>query len=174
MITQLDQELQLIQSYLKYEPFSGQLIWIKSPGKRAKLNSVAGHKNAIGYIEVRLKGKLYLGHRLTWLLCNLEWPSENLDHIDRKRDHNRIENLRLCSQSQNGANSSMSKNNTSGYRGVVTAGENWRAQINNKYKNICLGTFKTKEEAAEAYNKAAIELYKEFAVLNEVSYVNAN
>jgi hypothetical protein len=68
----------------------------------------------------------------------------------------------------------MSKNNTSGYRGVVTAGENWRAQINNKYKNICLGTFKTKEEAAEAYNKAAIELYKEFAVLNEVSYVNAN
>lgn len=44
------------------------------------------------------------------------------------------------------------RSNTSGYRGVVKNGNNYQAQIVIDYKNIYLGTYKTKLEAAKAYD----------------------
>ena len=35
-------------------------------------------------------------------------------------------------------------------------------------KSIYIGVFATKEEAAEAYNRVALELYGDFAVLNAI------
>ncbi len=49
------------------------------------------------------------------------------------------------------------KNNTSGYRGVFAARVNWRAQIGINGKAIHLGGFKTKIEAAMAYDNYVIE-----------------
>lgn len=43
-----------------------------------------------------------------------------------------------------------------------------RSFINNNGKLLYLGTFKTENEAATAYNKKAIELYGENAILNEI------
>ena len=59
------------------------------------------------------------------------------------------------------------KRTTSMYKGVwkETA---WRAGIKHDAKTIHLGSFKTEEEAARAYNEKALELFGEFAKLNEI------
>ena len=59
--------------------------------------------------------------------------------------------------------------NISGYKGVAeNHGVSWGSRIykNRKYHN--LGFFPNKEEAAKAYNAAAIALFGEYAKLNEV------
>lgn len=48
----------------------------------------------------------------------------------------------------------VSRNNTSGYRGVSRAGKRWQAYISYAGKMRFLGKFATKEEAAEARRKA--------------------
>jgi len=94
-----------------------------------------------------------------------------VDHINRDRLDCRKENLRFVSYSENAQNISKQKNNTSGYRGVtkIKPSGRWHAMVKVNYKNIHLGNFIDKEEAARAYNKAAKQYFGEFAVLNEVS-----
>jgi AP2-like factor (euAP2 lineage) len=78
----------------------------------------------------------------------------------------------LANSSQNAANAGLRKNNTSGYKGVFLRkdckNEKWTARIWKDNKCIWLGTFSSSKEAATAYNKAAIELFGEFACLNEI------
>ena len=59
-----------------------------------------------------------------------------------------IENLRLATDSQNAMNTSLSKNNTSGYRGVYYQKYNnkWRAEIHYKKKKIHIGYFDNPQE----------------------------
>ena len=62
------------------------------------------------------------------------------------------------------------KNNTSGFKGVYwhKARKKWRVQITVDGKNMHLGSFDDKKDAAQAYNDAAVQYHGEFAKLNEV------
>ena len=106
-------------------------------------------------------------------------PDCHVDHKDHNGLNNRRSNLRLANNQQNQANSRLSKKNTTGYRGVRYAprkgylGINkskgrkaWQAQIKINYKSKYLGSFSTKEEAALAYDAAALSAFGEFASLN--------
>lgn len=89
------------------------------------------------------------------------------DHIDGNKLNNQKENLRTCTKRQNNMNKTKNNNKT-GYKGV------WYEQKSGKYmatitinrKQRTIGRFKTKEAAAIAYNKAALQLHGEFAHLN--------
>ena len=97
-------------------------------------------------------------------------PKNIVDHINGNRLDNRIENLRLVNAQQNAQNCK-SAPGASGYRGVNrgnSKSESWEACISHNNKQIYLGSFKTAKEAAKAYNKKAIELRGEFAVLNKL------
>ena len=85
------------------------------------------------------------------------------DHINQNKLDNRKENLRIATHSQNAANNSFSKRNTSGFKGVSKAGKRWRATItvNNKFHYI--GVFDTPEEANLAYQQKAQEHFGEFS-----------
>lgn len=98
---------------------------------------------------------------------------QQIDHINGDKLDNRKENLRVANASTNKANCGLRKSNTSGYKGVSKAtgkrNKQWTAEIKVNYKRKNLGYFYTPEEAAEAYNKAAIEAFGEFAKLNEIT-----
>ena len=92
---------------------------------------------------------------------------QQIDHQDGNGLNNQKSNLRFCTQSQNSAN--REANGISKYLGVDCdnrCDKKWRARINVNYKRKCLGYFKTQEEAALEYNKAAIQYHGEFAKLN--------
>jgi len=90
-----------------------------------------------------------------------------VDHIDRDGLNNRRSNLRIATKAQNNINSlRRAKNKKSKYRGVAYNGGKWVATIYVNRRRIPVGRFVLEEDAGEAYNKTAIKLYGEFAVLN--------
>ena len=87
------------------------------------------------------------------------------DHRDMDKINNRKENLRICLLSENQRNRVAYANNTSGYKGVTwnRRDKEWRAQITVESRIIQLGGFRTAEEAALAYDEAALKYHGEFA-----------
>lgn len=122
---------------------------------------VIGTKTAKGYVVATVDGRQYRVHHLVWFWHHGSWAVE-LDHINRIRSDNRLENLRLCSHAQNLGNT---KPRVHKYKGVTFCKQTgkWRAQIMINYSFIHLGRFPTIEEAADSYNRAAVEHFGEFA-----------
>lgn len=108
--------------------------------------------------------------RLTMHRFIMGQPDSSIDHINGIKTDNRRSNLRICNQSQNCANSKISKNNTSGFKGVSwnKALLKWHAYIMVNRKRKHLGYFTNKTKAALIYNEAALVYFGEFAKLNEV------
>lgn len=104
---------------------------------------MAGGTNNIGYVAISVQGKLHLAHRLAWLFVHGYLPEHQVDHINRIRDDNRIENLREVSRSCNLRNTGNFVNNTSGVKGVYwNKGKNkWHAQIRINLKMKHLGYY---------------------------------
>lgn len=96
--------------------------------------------------------------------------NEMVDHINGNTLDNRKENLRFCTKSTNAMNRGIPSNNKTGYKGVhyYKAYKNYQAYISCNKKRINLGYFKTAEEAAIAYNNAALLYHGEFAKLNVI------
>lgn len=92
----------------------------------------------------------------------------SVDHIDRNGLNNQKSNLRACSQSENIRNSKLSKNNTTGFKGVMLHKKSGKfmAYIRHNYKMYNLGLFLTPQEASIARNEAAVRLHGEFAYIN--------
>ncbi len=92
-----------------------------------------------------------------------------VDHINHDTLDNRKKNLRLCSRFQNAKNKLTYKNNTSGFKGVSEKTKGvFAAYICMDKVQIFLGYYKTAEDAAKRYNRAASKLHKEFAALNKI------
>lgn len=91
-----------------------------------------------------------------------------VDHRNRNGLDNRRANLREATHAENMRNRGLGRNNTSGFKGVSwhTTGKKWQAKIKVDGKGRHLGLFRTAEEAALAYDVAALELHGEFAWLN--------
>ena len=91
-----------------------------------------------------------------------------IDHEDRNKLNCQRTNIRHATHSQNGANRAILPNNTTGFKGVAwdKYHKKFRVEIRVNWKPIFLGYFDVREEAARAYDRAAIKHFGEFASLN--------
>lgn len=87
-----------------------------------------------------------------------------IDHIDHNGLNNTRENLRIVTYAQNCKNRLPNHNRR--YKGAQKSGKYWQGRINVDGRQLCLGRYNTEEEAARAYDRAAIEHYGEYAYLN--------
>lgn len=141
----------------------GIFIWRNTMGGKAQKGQIAGSKQNIGYILIRLDQKDYYAHRLMWLYVYGAIPLLQIDHINRNKEDNRPINLRLATQKQNSENIYRTKQNTSGFRGVRfesrLKSKPWSACITNNYKQKHLGYYATMEEAIIARQNAEDQLF---------------
>lgn len=117
--------------------------------------------------ESRINGKLIKMHRF---ILNVK---EEIDHKDNDCLNNQKSNLRICTRSQNMANTS-SRGGTSKYKGVYWNKDmnKWAAQIKFNYNAFVIGFYKDENKAALMYNKWAKFHFGEFAKLNEIELDN--
>ena len=140
-----------------FEYRDGNLYWKVSAGKR-KAGSRAGNVGGKGYRRVGYNYKLYPEHRVIWELHNGSIPDGlEIDHINRVRSDNRIENLRLATSQENKRNTS-----SNGFHYEKVRGK-FLASINVGDQRKWLGTFDNKLDARAAYLRARKELFGEFA-----------
>ena len=153
-----------LRELLNYDPETGVFTWRVARKGRFK-GSVAGSTDSNGYRTIRLDDVLYLEHRLAVLYMIGEWPKATVDHINGERADNRWTNLREATWSQNLANRSPNKNNTSGAKGVWwnKRRSKWTAAVTVDRKAIHLGYFLTVGSAEAAYKEAAKRYFGEFA-----------
>ena len=144
----------------KFDYVDGDLIYKdgRSAGKAAGTISTSH-----GYRNLHVEGKLYLAHRMIYLYCHGYLPPV-IDHIDTDKLNNRIENLRPATMEQNGYNSRMGKNNTSGIKGVswhkVTG--KWQVRLRVKGKQLWLGCYDDIKDAQAVMKRYREQLHGEF------------
>lgn len=105
--------------------------------------------------------------RMHRMLCGAS-PDEVVDHINGNGLDNRLVNPRRCTQQQNSWNQRGARNSASQYVGVHKDARraNWRSRIFVNGKLLALGNYATEEEAARAYDSAALLYRGEYARLN--------
>lgn len=150
-----------LREVITYDPETGIFVW-RVGRQKCKAGAVAGRIN-IGYVEIMIDGKMYLGHRLAWFYVHGVWPDGNLDHKNLIRSANWIDNLRPATVQQNGYNRGAARNNKLSTKGVcVRPGGRYQAQICIEGKNTYLGMFDTPELAHAAYRAEAEKHHGEF------------
>jgi hypothetical protein len=155
--------LDLVNKLFRYDKETGDLIHKANKGT-AKAGDKAGSVNGSGYVVTGIEGNKYRNHRIIFLMHRGFLP-DCLDHIDNNKLNNRIENLRPATLSQNQQNRRISKNNTSGVKGVKwKATQNiWTASVTLNGKRKHVGHFRTVHEAEVAVRKVREQLHGEFA-----------
>lgn len=139
-----------ITEFLEYK--DGAIFWKKKPkNSTIQIGDRAGYfYRPKGYRRVKLKGVAYSEHRIIWYLVYGKWPDQDLDHINRNKIDNRVENLREATASMNMLNRAYSLD-----RGlppyVYPDGNGFKVQYRENGKYRYLGNFSSPDEANAAY-----------------------
>jgi hypothetical protein len=157
----VDSRLTVPVGYLRecfdYDPGTGELRWRARPEHHFKTTSrrkgwnkqfpstVAGKRNAQGYLDVCIKGRELQAHRIIWALVTGEWPVDEIDHRNGIKDDNRFSNLREATH----------------VPGVCydRRWRRWRAEMTREGRSVTTGYFDTPEAAHVAYLAARAEAY---------------
>ena len=146
--------------------FLMQWKWKYNPSHPHSKSGYAMRNKNLGIIDGKRKWQVFRMHRV---LMN---PSVNMqvDHINGDSLDNRRENLRICNNRNNSYIQTKTNNTSSIYKGVSWKKQNnkWQAAIRSE-KTIYLGLFESEEDAALAYNLAAIKYFGEFANFNKAA-----
>lgn len=152
--------------------------------KNEKWDIIKFSENGGGYLVCGLtvdgKQKTLRKHRILHLARNPGWdifdssPNNCIDHINRSKTDNSVENLRVVTQQQNNFN----RSNVKGYSWNKSRNK-WEAYIKLDRKKIHISYFENEEDAGAAYLKAK-EIYHKFNTelttdeLEEIAEYNAS
>lgn len=155
---------QIFNKHFTY--IEGTLVWKLPRTNRVKVGSRAGYVVTGGYRQIHLMGTNYQEHRVIWIMHYGDIPEDlTVDHKDRNKLNNYVDNLRLATATEQTCNSSICKRNSTGVKGVNFNKQHQkyvaRVMLNGKSKY--LGLFDTVESAAKAVVTARNELHGNFA-----------
>ena len=175
----------VLGTLLDLDEATGRLFWKKRsvelfaeavlPGRTAATwNAKHAGKEAfnqpdlLGYKCGKLLGYRLRAHRVVWAMTHGRWPDLQIDHINGNPGDNRPCNLRSASARENSCNRRVRATSSSRYLGVSwhARGKRWTARICRDGRDIRLGDFRDEQEAARAYDAAAVVIHKQFARLN--------
>jgi|SRR5271166_2555913 len=154
---------ELVREYFDLDPETGILYRKKRKGgHRSKVGQVAGRVRSRGKWEVTVNGKRYRRHRIVFLYIHGYLPKQ-IDHRDRNPLNDRPNNLRTSTHAQGVQNRVRlpGKHLLGAQRGSTNT---FQVQMRANGKRYYLGSFKSEEEAHEAYKAASLRLHGEFSV----------
>lgn len=146
-----------LKALLLYSKKTGIFKW-RVNRSNVRAGTICSGHNSLGYIQIMIGKRNYTAHRLAWLYVIGRFPTCQIDHRNRARNDNRWSNLRAATNSQNGSNKIIQKNNTSGIKGVYRKRNRWCSVIMRNGKTTYLGCFQSKHDAGAAYDKASKKL----------------
>lgn len=158
----------------------GHLTWKVRPLLHFQNARACGRWNAmfagkragtkLRYVMIKVGNKAVQAHCIIWEMHYGPLPhGYEIDHINRDKLDNRIENLRAATRSQNCVNVlDRGASNKTGYAGVFAKRDKWQASISIDGNTKHLGTFKTPKEAHEAYRKAREQHHGDFCPMPNV------
>ena len=137
--------LDKIKQIVAYDPVIG------------KLNRGTIHNSGYVVVNIHINGERYqlAGHHIAWFLYYGVWPTEQLDHKNRDKAANWINNLRYSDGSAQQLNTERCENRTLPYG--VDKDPNYECYIARttiEGNRVYLGTFGTAEEAGTAVRTA--------------------
>lgn len=157
---------EMVAKEYRYDADKGQLIKLDGSSRKRK----DPEQRTAKYQNVFIEGKIVKEHRAIWILHNGTIPDGMcLDHKDGNSNNNRIENLRLCTATQNNQNKTIYKRSRSGYKGVIHCQRDesrFSCHIRVDGEQMFLGIFDSAIQAAMAYDLAATKYFGEFARTN--------
>lgn len=141
-----------LNSILEYR--DGELYWkkchvgITQGGRAGCLNKTRGYRS------ITINRIAYMEHRIVWIIINGDIPSElQIDHINRIKNDNRIENLRLVNRSLN----QMNRNSKNVRPGSVIPYRGYYAVNGKEFSK----SFHTEQEAIEWVDEKKSEIFEE-------------
>lgn len=152
-----------LSDYFYYDPSAPSCLRNKVSRRSARQDMVQGTLGNRGYWQIRLLGQRLVQHRIIWELHFGPIPEGMvIDHIDRDKSNNRIENLRCTSQSSNMTN--QPQRNSSGHKGVYQNQASGNYQVQSLKDHKYLKTVKTINEQLELQDK---DLQERFGVTRQ-------
>lgn len=157
-----DEELiALFRARFDYCPATGNLC------HKGAITPITEDTSSEGYLRVRVNGKLYGVHRIAWAISHGTLPMK-IDHRNRVRSDNRLQNLRAATTAQNNMNRPMHSGKGVKLKGVSfhKRSQTYRARIKVNKTSHWLGQFGCAISAALAYDRGATYFFGEFAMTN--------
>lgn len=139
-----------------YNPITGVFYNYKTEGDTAS-------PCTNGYLCTRINKKTYYLHRLAFLYMTGSFPTYDVDHINGIRSDNSWENLRPSTRSQNLQNRSANLNRDLPKNVYQIPSGKYRVGIKYEGKRKHYGYFWSLEEATQVAQKAAKDLFGEYA-----------
>ncbi len=161
---------EILRETFRYDPSTGVFYWkIDRPFGSIKAGQVVKgslwSNKSRDYPSLIVRGIQVRAHRAAFAIMNGRWPKQ-IDHINGNLGDNRWANLRECEHWQNSFNKASRKPPRAVFRGVLLRWGKYNARIQARGRYFWLGSFDSPEEAARAYDLAAIRHHGEFARLN--------
>lgn len=146
-----------LKELLDYDSSEGIFRWKSPQSNRVKIGAEAGSVASNGRRYISLDGVPHMAHRLAWLYEYGVWSDKSISANDGDYLNLKISNYTEETFSSIARKGRHRSTGSSGIKGVSwdKSKNRWLAYITRDYKMRHLGRYETKEEAAEAYRRAA-------------------